>query len=76
MHSTPRHPDIAEDRGSVSLPPMKTILTSAAPLILAALCNGCVVRETVTRNGEVISDGLKVEKPLHRHTDDNSDAAR
>lgn len=33
---------------------------------LAAFSTGCIVRETVTEHGEVVSDKLKVEEPFQK----------
>jgi len=45
------------------------ILPISCVLILVGLCNGCLVRETVTaEDGEVISDRYKLEEPLHNQT--------
>jgi hypothetical protein len=32
--------------------------------IMAVLSSGCLVRETVTVNGEVMEEGYKVKRPL------------
>ncbi len=47
---------------------MKKLLMSCL-LILAVASSGCLVRETVTEDGEVISDRYKLEEPLHSRTD-------
>ena len=45
--------------------PMKFLLMPSA-LVVALLSTGCVVRETVTEHGEVVSDKLKVEEPFEK----------
>jgi hypothetical protein len=37
-------------------------------LALVGMTSGCLVRETVNDNGEVISDRYKLEEPLHSRT--------
>lgn len=45
------------------------MLLMSGVVILAAVCSGCLVRETVTaEDGEVISDRYKLEEPLHNQT--------
>ncbi|WP_367873995.1 hypothetical protein [Luteolibacter sp. Populi] len=44
---------------------MHLLLTPLA-FVAAVLSTGCIVRETVTEHGEVVSDKLKVEEPFEK----------
>lgn len=48
---------------------MKSFLLMLA-VITACLSGGCVVDETVTEHGEVVSEGYKVKEPFHKSEDD------
>ena len=41
-------------------------LTHLILVAIATLSTGCIVRETVTEHGEVVSDRLKVEEPFEK----------
>jgi hypothetical protein len=49
-------------------PQMKQLLLLLA-VVIACLSSGCVVDETVTEHGEVVSEGYKVKEPFHKHED-------
>ena len=42
----------------------KFIFVSLLATILAGLLGGCLVRQKVTRNGAVVSDGYAFKRPL------------
>lgn len=46
---------------------MRMLLISGV-VVVAGFCSGCLVRETVSEDGEVISDRYKLEEPLHEQT--------
>ena len=45
------------------------MLLMTGVFVIAGLSSGCLVRETVTEDGEVISNRYKIEEPLHSRTD-------
>ena len=47
---------------------MRMLLMSFV-LVLAGASAGCLVRETVSEDGEVISNRYKLEEPFHSRTD-------
>ena len=47
------------------MPSMKRSLQLLA-LLIVCLSSSCIVDETVTEHGEVVSEGYKVKEPFHK----------
>lgn len=50
-----------------------TFLKSLLLLSASVACSGCLVEQTVTRNGEVVKEGYAIKRPIKEAIENSED---